>query len=188
MGVLPPFVSTHLVCAVPEEARREHQFLWNWDYRQLWAISWHVGIGNWIHVLWKSRQCSQLQSHLLSPKSSLFKLRCIFCLCSHLKYIPTCWKLLQARHGSKIFLALILSRKTFLRFLVIFLLSNSGVSLSVLLIKFWDFIMHGFTVVAILLPQSFMCWNTRSRQTVKPQLVILSVEFLAIVCPAFPDL
>lgn len=43
MGVLPPFVSAHLVCAVPEEARRGHQFLWNWDYRQLLADMWVLG-------------------------------------------------------------------------------------------------------------------------------------------------
>lgn len=31
-------------CLVPEEARESCQTLWSWNYRQLWAATWVLGI------------------------------------------------------------------------------------------------------------------------------------------------
>lgn len=45
--------------------------LWNWSYRRLTSSMWVLEIE--LHVLWKSHQCSSLQSPLSGPSSTCFK-------------------------------------------------------------------------------------------------------------------
>lgn len=44
VGVLPPRLCVHHMLAVPTEASRRHQPLWNWSYKQLWTTVWVLRI------------------------------------------------------------------------------------------------------------------------------------------------
>lgn len=45
IGALSVCMPMHYVCAVPQEARRGRQKLWNWSFRQL-VVNCHVGASN----------------------------------------------------------------------------------------------------------------------------------------------
>ena len=71
MGIKTACMPAHHICAVPQMARRESQIPRDW-VRQL-LVSLYVGTERTqTQILWKSRQCSELLSHLSSP--SLFYL------------------------------------------------------------------------------------------------------------------
>lgn len=43
MSIFPVCMPVHYVCAVPAEARKDHQIFWNWSYKLLLVTMWVLG-------------------------------------------------------------------------------------------------------------------------------------------------